>query len=207
MKDNFPLLETLDRLFDGDRKTALTLSEFLEGLQGRSYAFAILALDLPNCVPTGIPWVSTITGIPMLFLLVQYFAGHRSPALPQLVGRRGIERGKLHDLLDRIRPQIRWLEAHVHVRLEWWVTGLPRRALLLTWALVILLLALPIPFDNFIPAWTIFFFCFALLEDDGLMAIVGWVLTVATVCWTIFLVLMGHAAIMAAFSYASDWLF
>ena len=47
MKDNFPLLETLDRLFDGDRKTALTLSEFLEGLQGRSYAFAILALDLP----------------------------------------------------------------------------------------------------------------------------------------------------------------
>ena len=48
MKDNFGLLETLDRLFSGDRRSVLTLDEFLGGLQGRSYAFAILALDVIN---------------------------------------------------------------------------------------------------------------------------------------------------------------
>ena len=43
MKDNFGLLDTLDRLFHGDRRSILTLNEFLAELQGRSYAFAVLA--------------------------------------------------------------------------------------------------------------------------------------------------------------------
>ncbi len=47
---------------------------------------------------------------------------------------------------------------------------MPRRLLLLAWAMDVLILALPIPFDNFFPAWAILFFCFALIEDDGLMA-------------------------------------
>ena len=71
MKDNFGLLETLEQLFAGDRQSLLTLDEFLGGLHGRSYAFAIAALNVPNCIPTGIPWLSTITGLPMVFLLVQ----------------------------------------------------------------------------------------------------------------------------------------
>ena len=55
MKDNFGLLATLERLFAGEPRSTLTLDDFLAGLQGRSYAFAIAALNLPNCVPTGIP--------------------------------------------------------------------------------------------------------------------------------------------------------
>ena len=51
--------------------------------EGRSYAFAIAALNLPNCIPTGIPWLSTITGLPMVFLLVQFFAGRPVPSLPR----------------------------------------------------------------------------------------------------------------------------
>ena len=86
MKDNFGLLETLERLFAGDRQSLLTLDEFLGGLHGRSYAFAIAALNVPNCIPTGIPWLSTITGLPMVFLLVQFFAG-RDGAVAARAGR------------------------------------------------------------------------------------------------------------------------
>jgi hypothetical protein len=119
MKDNFGLLQTLDRLFAGDPRSVLTLDEFLSGLQGRSYAFAIAALNLPNCIPTGIPWLSTITGLPMVFLLVQFFAGQPVPRLPALIGRRGLRRGRLQLFLDRSRRFIRWLENTVHVRHEW----------------------------------------------------------------------------------------
>ena len=105
MKDNFGLLETLEQLFAGDRQSLLTLDEFLGGLHGRSYAFAIAALNVPNCIPTGIPWLSTITGLPMVFLLVQFFAGREVPKLPALVGRRGLRRGKLQTFLGRARAQ------------------------------------------------------------------------------------------------------
>lgn len=200
MKDNFGLYDALDGMFAGARESVLTLDEFLVGLQGRSYAFAILALNVPNCIPTGIPWLSTITGVPMLFLLAQFFAGQPVPSLPKVIGRRGLSRGKLQVFLARARRSIRWLEDTVHARREAWVNGMPRRLLLLAWSLDILLLALPIPFDNLFPAWAILFFCLALIEDDGVMAMLGWLLTVVTAIWTAFLFMVGHAAITAAIS-------
>jgi hypothetical protein len=207
MKDNFALLDTLDGLFRGARDSVLTLDDFLAGLRGRSYAFAILALDVPNCIPTGIPWLSTITGVPMLILLFQMFAGRPVPSLPRMIGRRGLPRGRLQDLLDRARRPIRWLERAVHARHEWSVNGLPRRLLLGAWSAVILILALPIPFDNLLPAWAVLFFCLSLIEDDGVMAMLGWLFTALTVAWTAFLFMVGHAAISGAFTALRDLLF
>lgn len=200
MKDNFGLLATLDRLFAGDRRSVLSLKEFLEGFEGRSYAFAILAINIANIIPSGIPWLSTITGVPMLYVLAQYFAGHPVPSLPATIGKRGLPRGRLQDFLNRARRFIRWLENTVHARYEGWVNGVPRRLLLLALSTDVLILALPIPFDNFFPAWAILFFCFALIEDDGVMAMCGWVMTAITACWTVFLLMVGHAAISAAIS-------
>ncbi|MBX9946589.1 MAG: exopolysaccharide biosynthesis protein [Reyranella sp.] len=200
MKDSFGLYDALNGMFSGPRESVLTLDEFLTGLQGRSYAFAILALNMPNVIPTGIPWLSTITGVPMLFLLAQFFAGRPVPSLPKTIGRRGLPRSKLQTLLGRGRRFIRWLEDTVHARHEWWVNGTPRRLLLAAWSLNILILALPIPFDNLFPAYAILFFCLALIEDDGTMAMLGWLLTAVTALWTIFLLMVGHTAIMAALS-------
>jgi hypothetical protein len=207
MKDNFDLLDTLENLFAGDRQSVLTLDEFLGGLHGRSYAFAIAALNIPNCIPTGIPWLSTITGLPMVFLLVQFIVGREVPTLPAFVGRRGIHRGKLQRFLNSARRTIRWLENTVHARHEWWVNGMPRRALLLAWSASIVLLTLPVPFDNLLPAWTILFFCLALIEDDGVMAMLGWLFTALTTAWTIFLLMIGHAAVMAAVATIKHALF
>ena len=195
MSERGALLPTLDRLFAGPRESVLTLHGFLEGLETRSYAFTIAALDIINVVPTGIPWLSTVTGVPMFLLAIQYFLGRSSPSLPKFIGRHGLSRGRLQDFLTRARGRIERLESIVHPRHDWWVTGLPRRALLTAWLLLIVLLALPVPFDNMIPALAILFFCLALLEGDGMMAILGWFFTVVTVIWTIFLLTIGHMVI------------
>src|SRR5262245_22722619 len=113
MSERGALLPTLDRLFGGPRGSVLTLDEFLEGLETRSYAFAIAALDIINCVPTGIPWLSTITGVPMFLLAIQYFLGRPSPSLPAFIGRRGFARGRLQDFLGRARGRIGQLESIV----------------------------------------------------------------------------------------------
>jgi hypothetical protein len=198
MTERGALLATLDRLFAGPRESILTLEAFLNGLEMRSYAFAIAALDVINCVPTGIPWLSTVTGVPMFLLVIQYFLGRPAPSLPDFIGRRGLPRGKLQDVLVRGRRYIEWLENGVHPRHEWWVSGLPRQALLLTWMLLIVLLALPVPFDNLLPALAILFFCLALIEGDGVMAMLGWLFTVITVIWTIFLLTVGHMLVEKA---------
>jgi len=199
MTERGALLAALDRLFAGPRNSILTLDEFLEGLETRSFAFAIAALDVINCVPTGIPWLSTVTGVPMFLLAIQYFLGRPAPSLPDFIGRRGFPRGKLQDVLFRARRYIERVENAVHPRHDWWVSGLPRQAMLLTWMLLIVLLALPLPFDNLLPALAILFFCLALIEGDGVMAMLGWLFTVITVIWTIFLLIVGPYMIVKAF--------
>jgi hypothetical protein len=196
MTDRGPLLPTLDRLFAGPRESILTLDEFVSGLEGRSYAFMIAALDLPNCVPTGIPLLSTVTGVPMLLLMAQGYLGRPTPDLPRWAGTRGLPRGKLQDFLIRARPYFERLERAVKPRRQWWIRGTARRVLQFTWLLLIIVLALPIPFDNFLPAWAIQFFCLALIERDGVMAMLGWVFTALTTAWTIFLMIVGPYTVL-----------
>jgi hypothetical protein len=196
MRESGALLPTLDRLFAGPRDSVLTIRAFVDGLEDRSYAFIIAALNVPNIVPTGIPMLSTVTGVPMVLLVVQYFLRRPTPWLPELVGRRGLPRGKLQDFLaGRARRYIERIENAIHPRRAWWISGTARKLLLIVWALLILLLALPIPFDNLAPAWAIMFFCMALIERDGVMAQLGWLTTFLTILWTIFLLTIGIAMV------------
>jgi hypothetical protein len=204
MRASGALLPTLDRLFAGPRDSLLTIRSFVDGLEDRSYAFIIAALNVPNIVPTGIPMLSTVTGVPMVLLVVQYFLRRPTPWLPEFVARRGLPRGKLQDFLaGRARRTIEWIENAIHPRRDWWVSAAPRKLLLITWALLIVLLALPIPFDNLIPAWAIMFFCMALIERDGVMAMLGWLFTLLSAIWTVFLLTMGivviHSLLQAVF--------
>jgi len=191
MNDRDALLPTLERLFAGPRDQLLTVGTLLASLEARSFAFIIAVLDLPNCVPTGIPLLSTVTGVPMLLFAVQEWLGRPAPTLPARLTGHSMPRGKLQDSLERARRPITWLESLVHPRHEWWLRGTARSLLLIAWIGCIFILALPIPFDNFLPAWAILFFCLAQLERDGLMAMLGWVFTLLAAIWTIFLLWIG----------------
>jgi hypothetical protein len=197
MTEDRSLLATLDRLFAGPRESLLTIAAFLDGLETRSYPFIVAALVLPNCIPTGIPLMSTVTGIPMVLVVAQAFLGRTAPWLPARVARRALPRGRLQDFLARMRPRLERIEAAIHPRCSWWVTGLPRRAVHVGCSVIIVILALPIPFDNLFAAWAVLFFCLALLEDDGLMAVLGWLMTIVTLAWTAFLLIVGPMVVIS----------
>jgi hypothetical protein len=197
MRANGSLLPTLDRLFAGPRDSLLSIAAFLEGLETRSFAFIVAALVLPNCIPTGIPLLSTATGIPMVLVAAQAWLGRTTPCLPDWLGRRALPRGRLQDFLLRMRPCIERLEAAIHARQTWWVTGIRRRALHGAFGLMIVVLALPIPFDNLFAAWAILFFCLALLEGDGVMAMLGWALALMTIAWTALLLVVGPMVVLS----------
>ena len=93
MTEERSLLATLDRLFAGPRESQLTIAAFLEGLETRSYPFIVAALVLPCCIPTGIPLLSTVVGVPMVLVVAQAFFGRTTPWLPASVGRRSLPRG------------------------------------------------------------------------------------------------------------------
>ena len=182
-----PLAETMDRLFAGPPEETVSLQALLDGMRGRSYPLVVAVFDVPNCIPTGIPWLSTITGIPICIVLVQMLMARPSAHLPRFIGNKCLPRSRLQRFMIRARPRIAWLERRVRPRLGGWTRDTPRLALAIAALANAIVLALPIPFDNFFAAWAIMFFALAMLERDGVMAILGWLFTAFTTIWTILL--------------------
>lgn len=194
--DRESLADLLEKLFAGPRDTRVTVTQLMDDMKGRAYPLVVVVFDMPNCVPTGIPWLSTITGIPIVIMLAQMMMGYESPSLPRFIGDKSIPRGRLQDFLGRARRPIMRLENAVHPRYPGWTTGAAGFWLSLVLLLNAVVLALPIPFDNFPPAWAVMFFALALLERDGLMALAGWAATAVTIAWTALLLLF-YGEIMA----------
>lgn len=182
--DRRSLVDMLERLFAGPREAQVTVAQLMHDMHGRAYPLVVVVFDIPNCIPTGIPWLSTITGVPIVILLAQMMMGYDAPKLPEFIGRRSMPRSRLQDFMVRARRWIIRLENAVHPRHSGWTTGAAGFWLSLALMFNAVILALPIPFDNFPPAWAVMFFALALLERDGLMALAGWLATVVTVVWT-----------------------
>jgi hypothetical protein len=182
-----PLAETMDRLFAGPPEETVSVQALLDGMRGRSYPLVIAVFDVPNCIPTGIPWLSTITGIPICIVLIQMLMAQPSAHLPGFIGRRCMPRSRLQRFIAKARPRLNWLERRVRPRLGGWTRDTSRMALSVAALANAIVLALQIPFDNFFPAWAVMFFALALLERDGVMAIFGWFFTACTTAWTILL--------------------
>jgi hypothetical protein len=182
-----PLVDTMDRLFAGPPEETVSVQALLDGMRGRSYPLVVAVFDVPNCVPTGIPWLSTITGIPICIVLIQMLMARPAAHLPRFIGDKALPRSRLQRFMIKARPRIAWLERRVRPRLGGWTRDTSRLALIVAALANAIVLALPIPFDNFFPAWAVMFFALALLERDGVMAILGWVFSVFTTAWTILL--------------------
>ena len=89
---------------EGER---LRLSELLDGLHERAFGIAMALLVLPNCLPMpGIPYMSTLTGVPILMLAAQLMLGRDEPWLPQRIARWGMSRDRLARLWRRVRPGV-----------------------------------------------------------------------------------------------------
>ncbi len=76
----------------------------------------IVALNVPNVIPTGIPWLSTITGVPMLLPAGAVFRRPRRCRWLPLIDRQTWPAARQAAGFPRSRPRrfIQWLENTVH---------------------------------------------------------------------------------------------
>ncbi len=157
----------------------LTMADIVAGLQDRAFGLLMLLLALPNCPPMpGIPFVSTVTGTPLAFFAGQLALGHPTPWLPKSLLRQSFDRAQLLRALVTIAPYVRRVERLLRHRWPWLTTGKGERLTALVAFVLAVILALPIPGGNLLPAWAIVFFSLGILERDGACVIVGGVVTV-----------------------------
>lgn len=157
----------------------LSIGALIDGLGERAFGILMLLCALPNCVPAP-PGTSTITGLPIVIFSAQLLFGSNRPWLPNFLRDRSVPRADLLSIVRKAEPYIRKLERLSRPRLTSLVTGTPERLAGLVVLLLSIILVLPVPLGNLFPAIAIAIISVALMEQDGIALLVGYVAAVAS---------------------------
>lgn len=183
LEDN--LLLILDKV---DGRT-ITLETLVNSLSGRGYPLILILLSLPFCQPIQIPGFSAPFGI-LIALSGLRMAFHKRPWWPQWLLKKEISFKTLEKIIHKSLWLIKKIKRFVHPRLVWICYNpiLQRlHGVVIAMLGIFLALPLPIPFTNLIAAWAILFIGLGLLEDDGLLVSLGYVLALA--CLAFFIII------------------
>jgi hypothetical protein len=158
----------------------ISVEALLEPLQRRAFGFVLLLLAIPNFIPVPLG-IGGVMGVLVIALGLEMLVGLEHPWIPGFLRRRTMSREGLLRFLDRAEPITRRLETICKPRLQ----RLTRRPFtLVSGAIMILigiLLALPIPFTNYVFGGMLIAFAFALVERDGALLVAVWTATLAVV--------------------------
>jgi hypothetical protein len=186
----------------GDR--AVPLREVIFVLRNRAYMLLIMLLALPFIQPVPLPGLSTPLGLAIVLIALRLSLGQR-PWLPMKIQRARLPAGFFGKLISFTSRLLRFLESVLRPR---WpaITGRAWfnqvHAIVILVSALVLLLPLPIPLSNLLPAWAIFLLACGLLERDGLFIGLGYFAFAAGIAY---FVLLGNIA-NEAFEHAWEWL-
>ena len=167
--------EILAGIASAKRKT-VSLRDVLEAFGDRAFGALMFVFAAPVALPMP-PGVSAILGAPLLFITSQLMMGRRTLWLPKVLADRTMTRGDFAGLVEKLTPYLTWVERRLRPRFTFlynrWLDGVT--------GLVCLILAvvvfLPIPFGNMLPALAIAAFGLGIAERDGLLGLFGGVVT------------------------------
>jgi hypothetical protein len=180
------------------------LRDLVNALGDRAFGLLILIFALPNAVGLGtIPGLSTVFGVPQMFIAAQMALGWHKPWLPDWVLDKSLARGDFLAMVSRSTPYLQRAERMLKPRWGFMSSYLAERLLGVVFLLMATIVAMPIPGGNWPPAVAMAFISIGLVERDGLYIIVG--LGVAVIAVLIAGAVIGAA--MAAVYFAFIHLF
>lgn len=168
--------QILDQIGDDDRRERVSISDLMRAMDARAVAALILMFALPNVLPTP-PGTSSILGLPLLYLSAQMMLG-KLPWLPALIADRSMTRSDYRTFVGRATPWLARAERLLKPRLLFITSPKGEQVIGALCLLLAIVLALPIPLGNMLPALAISLMALGVLERDGLWVMGGAVVAV-----------------------------
>ena len=180
------VVETLQAL-DG---TKVSIGSLMTQFQRRSYGGVLLILALLAIIPG----ISVFAGIAMIVPSFQLFIGLPNPVFPDFIQQRKIGIAGLQKWGIRISVWVERLENLVVPRWPMLSNKLAQKLIGLVILFLALVVAIPFPLSNFLPALATICFALGLLERDGLMIMLAFTISIAA-----------FAIGIAVFYFAVSW--
>jgi hypothetical protein len=196
------LLKELRDAFPGD--DSIAVRDVLARLDGRAFGLLLLILALPNCIPN-VPGISTVFGIMLFAPAIQMVFGVGSPWIPKQVSELRIQPETFRKGIDFALPALQRIEKLVQPRLQF----LTQKPFSIWFGIQTFILAailiLPIPGGNWPPGMSVAALAIALLQRDGLLAIISFLFFIASLIIAPLGIGVGIAGLTWLIKEVSQW--
>ncbi len=169
----------------------LDVGEILSAMGQAGVSFIILFLALPAITPVPGPF-GMVFGTALALISLQIIAGRQTIWLPVVLKRRRLSHSIISNIVRYALPIITWAESFMQRdRLAVFTGSFVQMLLGIPIFVLAVIIALPIPFGNLMPVFALIIIAVALMERDGLITLIGLVLSLLAVLVTVMLVHAG----------------
>lgn len=167
------LSEDLSRVLRRSETGTVTVQSILEAVGEKGFGLLLVVLSLPSALPVPAPGYSVPFGIILFLLGLQMAAGRTAPRLPTRLGRIELSERAASAMESAGTRFFAKLEFFIRPRLHWIGSRAGRAVMSGLVLFMALLMCVPIPGTNTIPAIAVFLIGIGLAEEDGLFAILA----------------------------------
>jgi len=182
---------------EGER---VTFRDILTVLRHRAFGFTLLIFALPCCLPMP-PGIPTVCGAALVIIALNLIAARQRLWLPGAIADKSVARADLQRLVDRAVPYLERLERICRPRLT--IVTEPVGKILIGIVILVLgfIMILPIPFlGNIPPGFAATFIAIGMTERDGLIVLIGLVVSAVAIAVASVATWAGVLAIIGFFS-------
>src|SRR5262245_1966051 len=179
-----------------DVEGSVSVANIRDALGDRSFAALIVFFAALNLIPLPPP-SSAVLGLPLVIVSAQLMYGSKRAWLPRFVMDNTISAENFRSLMDRLIPQLVNLERMIKPR--YWPFWRRRgdRVIGVMCFLLAIVVTLPIPLGNWLPAFSSALLGLALVERDGILFAFG--ATLGVVAMAVIAAVFGSATALFSF--------
>lgn len=176
----------LRAVLDSVREERITIREIIDAFGERAFGFVIILFSLPNCIPAP-PGMNSVFGLPVLLFACQLALGRERPWLPKRIMEKSFAVSTFRRIVDTAEPKLRRVESICKPR----YTALfgPRGDRLIGLVAIVLAICvvIPLPGTNFVPSIALVVISIAIMQEDGLVLLLGLLIGLAGTVYTVFI--------------------
>ena len=165
--------ELLNDFVAQESEPRVSLGALRDALGDRGFGVLLFVFALPNLVPVNIPLLSAVLGLPLVLLAAQLSYGRHKPWFPDWLTDQTFPRQGFDAVVARTLPALERAERLLRPRLTVLLSWTGERLIGIAILVLALVLTLPIPFANWLPACAIAIIGLAIVEKDGAAVLVG----------------------------------
>ena len=181
----YALSRNLEKLIENSN-AHLSIGDFVRATGDKAFGIVLLVLSLPSALPIPATGISTPLGLAMFLIACQMIAGRQTLWLPERIMKIKLSKSQSTKMINGLNWLLKRIEKLFHPRYSW----IHRRSGHLFLGCMIaglsVVMQIPIPLTNTLPAAVIFCLALCLTEEDGLMGILASTLSVVVILVYIF---------------------